>query len=114
MDRQLALGVRAVDTLIPCGRGQRLGIFAGSGVGKSSLLSMVARGTDAAVSVLALVGERGREVNEFIHRDLGPEGLARSVVSSPRPTNRPSSGSAPRSPPPASQSGSATRATTSS
>ncbi len=80
VDRQLALGVRAVDTLVPCGRGQRLGIFAGSGVGKSSLLSMIARGTDAAVSVLALVGERGREVNEFVQRDLGPEGLARSVV----------------------------------
>ncbi len=80
VDRQLALGVRAIDTLIPCGRGQRLGIFAGSGVGKSSLLSMIARGTDAAVSVLALVGERGREVNEFIDHDLGPEGLARSVV----------------------------------
>ncbi|HTZ10484.1 MAG TPA: FliI/YscN family ATPase, partial [Acidimicrobiales bacterium] len=80
VDRQLALGIRAVDTLVPCGRGQRLGIFAGSGVGKSSLLSMVARGTDATVSVLALVGERGREVNEFIQRDLGPEGLARSVV----------------------------------
>jgi flagellum-specific ATP synthase len=80
VNRQLALGVRAVDTLVPCGRGQRLGIFAGSGVGKSSLLSMIARGTDASVSVLALVGERGREVNEFIQRDLGPEGLARSVV----------------------------------
>jgi flagellum-specific ATP synthase len=80
VDRQLALGVKAIDTLIPCGRGQRLGIFAGSGVGKSSLLSMVARGTDASVSVVALVGERGREVNEFIQRDLGPEGLARSVV----------------------------------
>jgi len=80
VDRQLALGVRAVDTLVPCGRGQRLGIFAGSGVGKSSLLSMIARGTDAAVSVLALVGERGREVNEFVQRDLGPQGLARSVV----------------------------------
>lgn len=80
VDRQLTLGVRALDTLVPCGRGQRLGIFAGSGVGKSSLLSMIARGTDAAVSVLALVGERGREVNEFIQRDLGAEGLARSVV----------------------------------
>ena len=80
VDRQLALGVRAIDTMIPCGRGQRLGIFAGSGVGKSSLLSMITRGTDAAVSVLALVGERGREVNEFLHNDLGPEGLARSVV----------------------------------
>jgi flagellum-specific ATP synthase len=80
IDRQLALGVRAIDTLTPCGRGQRLGIFAGSGVGKSSLLSMIARGTDAPVVVLALVGERGREVNEFIRHDLGPEGLERSVV----------------------------------
>lgn len=80
VDRQLALGVRAIDTLTPCGRGQRLGIFAGSGVGKSSLLSMIARGTDAPVAVLALVGERGREVNEFIQRDLGSAGLARSVV----------------------------------
>lgn len=76
----LPLGVRALDALVPCGRGQRLGIFAGSGVGKSSLLSMVARGTAADVSVLALVGERGREVREFIEHDLGPEGLARSVV----------------------------------
>jgi flagellum-specific ATP synthase len=80
VDRQLSLGVRAIDTTIPCGRGQRLGIFAGSGVGKSSLLSMIARGTDAPVCVLALIGERGREVSEFIQRDLGPEGLARSVV----------------------------------
>ena len=80
VDRPLPLGVRALDTLIPCGRGQRLGIFAGSGVGKSSLLSMIARGTEAQVSVLALVGERGREVREFLERDLGPEGLARSVV----------------------------------
>jgi flagellum-specific ATP synthase len=77
---QLALGVRAVDTLIPAGRGQRMGIFAGSGVGKSSLLSMFARGTAAPVTVLALVGERGREVREFIDGDLGPEGLRRSVV----------------------------------
>ncbi len=80
IDRQLGLGVRALDTLVPCGRGQRIGIMAGSGVGKSSLLSMVARGTDAEVSVIALVGERGREVREFIDNDLGPEGLARSVV----------------------------------
>jgi flagellum-specific ATP synthase len=77
---QLGLGVRSLDTLVPCGRGQRLGIMAGSGVGKSSLLSMVARGTDAEVSVIALVGERGREVREFLDNDLGPEGLARSVV----------------------------------
>lgn len=80
IDRQLGLGVRALDALVPCGRGQRLGIMAGSGVGKSSLLSMVARGTDAEVSVIALVGERGREVREFIENDLGPEGLSRSVV----------------------------------
>ena len=80
VDRQLALGVRALDTTVPCGRGQRLGIFAGSGVGKSSLLSMIARGTTAQVCVLALIGERGREVSEFIQRDLGEEGLSRSVV----------------------------------
>ncbi len=77
---QLPLGVRAVDTLIPVGRGQRVGIFSGSGVGKSSILSMFARGTAAPVTVLALIGERGREVREFIDNDLGPEGLARSVV----------------------------------
>ncbi|HTW09112.1 MAG TPA: FliI/YscN family ATPase [Acidimicrobiales bacterium] len=80
VDSQLPLGVRVIDTLIPCGRGQRMGIFAGSGVGKSSLLSMVARGTEADISVLALVGERGREVREMIEHDLGQAGLARSVV----------------------------------
>jgi flagellum-specific ATP synthase len=80
VDTPLALGVRALDTLVPVGRGQRLGIFAGSGVGKSSLLSMVARNSEADVSVIALVGERGREVREFLENDLGPEGLARSVV----------------------------------
>jgi flagellum-specific ATP synthase len=80
IERQLPVGVRAIDTLIPCGRGQRLGIFAGSGVGKSTLLSMIVRGTEAPVSVLALIGERGREVRQFIDHDLGPEGLARSVV----------------------------------
>ena len=80
IDQQVGLGVRAMDSLTPIGRGQRVGIMAGSGVGKSSLLSMVARGTDAEVSVIALVGERGREVREFIENDLGPEGLARSVV----------------------------------
>ena len=76
----LDLGVRVLDTLVTVGRGQRLGLFAGSGVGKSSLLSMVARGVDAEVSVIALVGERGREVREFLEDDLGEEGLARSVV----------------------------------
>jgi flagellum-specific ATP synthase len=80
VDRQMPLGVRAIDTMLPCGRGQRMGIFAGSGVGKSSLLSMVARGTEADISVLALVGERGREVREMIEHDLGPQGLARTVV----------------------------------
>jgi len=80
IETQLPLGVRALDTLVPCGRGQRLGIFAGSGVGKSTLLSMIVRGTEAPVSVLALIGERGREVRQFIDHDLGPEGLGRSVV----------------------------------
>ncbi len=80
ISQQVGLGVRALDTLVPAGRGQRIAIMAGSGVGKSSLLSMIARGTDASMSVIALVGERGREVREFIENDLGPEGLARSVV----------------------------------
>jgi flagellum-specific ATP synthase len=76
---RVGLGVRALDTLVPCGRGQRLGIFAGSGVGKSSLLGMIARSTTAQVNVIGLVGERGREVREFIERDLG-DALAHSVV----------------------------------
>lgn len=76
----MGLGVRAMDTLVPVGRGQRLGIFAGSGVGKSTLMSMITRGTDAEVNVVALIGERGREVREFIESDLGAEGLARSIV----------------------------------
>jgi len=80
IEHQLGLGVRALDALTPCGRGQRIGIMAGSGVGKSSLLSMIARGTEAELSVIALIGERGREVREFLENDLGPEGLARSVV----------------------------------
>lgn len=80
IDEQLSLGVRALDTLVPCGRGQRIGIFAGSGVGKSSLLSMITKGTDADVRVICLVGERGREVREFLEDNLGPDGLARSVV----------------------------------
>jgi len=80
IDRPLQLGVRVLDTLTTVGRGQRMGLFAGSGVGKSSLLSMIARGTEAQVSVIALVGERGREVREFLEDDLGPEGLARSIV----------------------------------
>ncbi len=76
----LSLGVRALDALVPAGRGQRLGLFAGSGVGKSTLLSMIAKGTSAPVIVLSLVGERGREVREFLEDDLGPEGMARSVA----------------------------------
>ena len=76
IDTPLATGIRVIDALLTCGRGQRMGIFSGSGVGKSVLLGMMARYTDADVNVIALVGERGREVNEFIERDLGPEGLA--------------------------------------
>jgi flagellum-specific ATP synthase len=80
VDAPMPLGIRAVDTLTPVGRGQRLGIFAGSGVGKSSLMSMITRGSEADVTVLALVGERGREVREFLDDDLGPEGLKNAVV----------------------------------
>jgi flagellum-specific ATP synthase len=76
---RMGLGVRALDTLVPCGRGQRLGIFAGSGVGKSSLLGMIARSATCDVNVICLVGERGREVREFIERDLG-DAIHRSVV----------------------------------
>jgi flagellum-specific ATP synthase len=79
IDERVGLGVRALDSLVPCGLGQRLGIFAGSGVGKSSLLGMIARSTSATVNVIALVGERGREVREFIERDLG-SALQHSVV----------------------------------
>jgi flagellum-specific ATP synthase len=76
---RIGLGVRALDGLVPCGRGQRLGIFAGSGVGKSSLLGMIARSSSAQVNVICLVGERGREVREFVERDLG-DAIANSVV----------------------------------
>jgi flagellum-specific ATP synthase len=79
IEERLSLGVRALDALVPCGRGQRLGIFAGSGVGKSSLLGMIARSTRADVNVICLVGERGREVRDFVEGDLGAA-LARSVV----------------------------------
>ncbi|HTN22843.1 MAG TPA: FliI/YscN family ATPase [Solirubrobacteraceae bacterium] len=79
IEERVSLGVRALDALVPCGQGQRLGIFAGSGVGKSSLLGMIARSCTADVNVIALVGERGREVREFIERDLG-DAISRSVV----------------------------------
>lgn len=76
----LALGIRAIDGVLTCGKGQRVGVFAGSGVGKSVLLGEIANSSEADVNVVALVGERGREVREFLEKDLGPEGLARSVV----------------------------------
>jgi flagellum-specific ATP synthase/type III secretion protein N (ATPase) len=76
----MSTGVRAVDALLTCGRGQRIGIFSGSGVGKSTLLGMISRYSSADVNVIGLIGERGREVLDFIEEDLGPEGLARSVV----------------------------------
>lgn len=80
IEKKLGLGVRAIDSLLTFGLGQRVGIMAGSGVGKSVLMGMIARSSDADVNVIALIGERGREVREFIERDLGPEGLAKSVV----------------------------------
>jgi flagellum-specific ATP synthase len=80
IEEPLPTGIRSIDGMVTCGRGQRVGIFSGSGVGKSVLLGMIAQYTAADVNVIALIGERGREVREFIERDLGPEGLARSVV----------------------------------
>ncbi|HEX2949673.1 MAG TPA: flagellar protein export ATPase FliI [Armatimonadota bacterium] len=76
----LCFGVKAIDGILTCGKGQRIGIFAGSGVGKSTLLGMIARSSSADVNVIALIGERGREVREFIEKRLGPQGMARSVV----------------------------------
>ena len=77
IDEKLAVGVKAIDGMLTVGNGQRVGIFAGSGVGKSTLLGMIARNTTADLNVIALIGERGREVREFIERDLGQEGLSR-------------------------------------
>ncbi|MCH5292080.1 MAG: FliI/YscN family ATPase, partial [Treponema sp.] len=78
--KRMVTGVRAVDSLLTVGKGQRLGIFAGSGVGKSTLMSVIARNTSADINVIGLIGERGREVQDFLQRDLGEEGLKRSVV----------------------------------
>ncbi len=80
INEPLRTGVRAIDAMLTVGRGQRMGIFSGSGVGKSVLMGMLARNTDADVTVIALIGERGREVRDFIEKDLGDEGLKRSVV----------------------------------
>jgi flagellum-specific ATP synthase len=80
IEKPISTGVRAIDSMLTCGRGQRMGIFAGSGVGKSMALGMMARHSSADINVVGLIGERGREVNEFIERNLGPEGLKRSVV----------------------------------
>lgn len=80
IQKPLHLGIRAIDGMLTCGQGQRMGIFAGSGVGKSTLLGMIARNSDADVNVIALIGERGREVREFIEQDLKEEGLKKSVL----------------------------------
>jgi flagellum-specific ATP synthase len=80
VDERLALGVKAIDVFAPCAQGQRLGLFAGSGVGKSTIMSMLARNADAEVVVIGLIGERGREVREFVEDTLGPAGLKRSVI----------------------------------
>lgn len=80
IDQQIQVGIKAIDSLLAVGRGQRVGIFAGSGVGKSTLLGMIARNGNADINVIALVGERGREVREFVENDLGKEGLKKSVI----------------------------------
>ncbi len=91
IDQPLQTGVRAIDAMLTCGRGQRLGIFAGSGIGKSTLLGMLARGSNADRIVIGMVGERGREVQDFLKRSLGEQGFARSVVvvaTSDRPASQ--------------------------
>ncbi len=80
INTKINMGIKAIDGLLTCGKGQRMGIFAGSGVGKSTLLGMIARNIESDVNVIALVGERGREVRDFIEKDLGPGGMARSVL----------------------------------
>jgi flagellar protein export ATPase FliI len=80
VNKPISIGVRAIDSLLACGEGQRIGLFAAAGVGKSTLLGMIARNTEAEVNVITLIGERGREVRDFLEHDLGPEGLKRSVV----------------------------------
>ena len=80
IDEQLHFGVKAIDGMLTCGKGQRLGIFAGSGVGKSTLMGMIAKNSDADINVIALIGERGREVREFVEESLGTEGLKKSIV----------------------------------
>jgi type III secretion system H+-transporting two-sector ATPase len=80
VNKPISVGVRAIDSLLACGEGQRIGLFAAAGVGKSTLLGMIARNTEADVNVITLVGERGREVRDFLEQDLGPEGLKRSVI----------------------------------
>ncbi|AXI09083.1 flagellar protein export ATPase FliI [Oceanobacillus zhaokaii] len=80
IDEPIQVGVKAIDSLLTVGKGQRVGIFAGSGVGKSTLLGMIARNSGADINIIALIGERGREVREFIEKDLGPEGLKKSIV----------------------------------
>ena len=80
ISKPFVTGQRAVDSLLTCGRGQRVGIFAGSGVGKSTLLGEIAKGSDADVNVIAMIGERGRELRPFLDHCLGPQGLERSVV----------------------------------
>ena len=85
----LSTGVKVIDSILTWGKGQRIGVFAGSGVGKSTLMGMIARSTEADVNVIALIGERGREVREFLEKDLGPEGCKRSVLVVATETTRP-------------------------